>query len=124
MTPAVETMDEASAEDTDEMVSTHSEAAAVTDTAQLAAASTAGDLEVLSAAEPESASEGPAHEEKPCHSCHSTPSAAEEVVPATALEEELVSEGAADITHVTMEVVSVVGGQSSTEAMVVVTAQS
>nr|XP_019939368.1 PREDICTED: skin secretory protein xP2-like [Paralichthys olivaceus] len=111
ITPAAETTDEASAEDGDEMVSTHSEAVAVVDTAQLAAASTTADLEVLSAAEPESASEAPVHEEAHCHSCHSAPSAGEEVMPLAALEEELVSEGAVDITHVAMEVVSDVEGQ-------------
>lgn len=75
------------------------EAAAVVDTVQLAAASTGSDLEVLSAAEPESTPEAPVHEAK---SCHSAPSAAEEVAPPVALGGQLVSEGAMDI----MEAVS------------------
>ncbi|GLD61050.1 brain acid soluble protein 1-like protein [Lates japonicus] len=117
ITPAAETSveegaSEASAEDAAEVVPTHSEAAAVVYTTQLAAASTATDLEVLSTAEPESTSEAPVHEAKHCHSCHSVPSAREEVVPPAALGGELVSEGAVDITHEAKEEVSLVEGQS------------
>lgn len=88
VTPSAEpSVDEASAEasgeDTVEAASTHSEGVAVVDTSQLAAASIDSELEVLSAAEPES--EAPVHEAKHCHSCHSAPPAAEEVVPPTAV---------------------------------------
>ncbi|XP_022611476.1 uncharacterized protein LOC111229426 isoform X2 [Seriola dumerili] len=122
MTPAADTSveegaDEASAEETAEVGS------AFVDTAQLAAASTGSDLEVLSAAEPEPSSEAPVHEAKHCHSCHSAPSAGEEEVPPAALGEELVSEGEVDLTHEAKEVVSLVEGQT-TETMMVVTAQS
>ncbi|XP_041789499.1 fibrous sheath CABYR-binding protein isoform X4 [Chelmon rostratus] len=72
------------------------EAAAVVDTIQLAAAS-GSELEV--------------HEAKHCHSCHSAPSAAEEVAPPVALGGQLASEEALDITHEAKEAVSLVEGQ-------------
>lgn len=68
------------------------EAAAVVDTVQLAAASSGSDLEVLSAAEPESTSDAQVHK-----SCHSSSSAAEEVAPPVALGGQMASEGA-DVT--------------------------
>ncbi|AWP06328.1 AIF-MLS domain containing protein isoform 2 [Scophthalmus maximus] len=125
MTPAAETPveegeDEASAEDAAKAVSTHSDAEAVLDTAQLATASTGADLEVLSAAEPESSSETPAHDTR---HCHSAPSAGEDVAPPPALGEELVSEGKVYVSHEANEAVSLVLEQT-TETMVVVTAQS
>ncbi|KAG7214494.1 hypothetical protein INR49_023006 [Caranx melampygus] len=110
--------DETSAEEAAELVSTHSEDAAVVDTSQLAAASTGSELEVLTAAEPEATSEAPAHEAKHCHSCHSASSAGEDVMPPAALEEESVCEGVQDLTHEAREAVSLVEGQT-TETMVV-----
>lgn len=97
---------EASGEETVEAASTQSDSAAVLDTTQLAAASTVSELEVLSAAEPES--EAAVHEAKHCHSCHSAPSAVEEVAPPTDVGGELVSEGAVDTTHEVKEVASMV----------------
>ncbi|KAL7403670.1 hypothetical protein ABVT39_003505 [Epinephelus coioides] len=86
--------------------------AAIVDSTQLAAASSGSDLEVLSAAEPESTSEAPVHEVKQCHSCHSAPLAAEDVAPPAALGGQLASEEAVDITYEVKEAVSLVEGQS------------
>lgn len=100
VTAAETSVDEAAAEvPAEEPV----EAAAVVDTVQLAAASAGSDLEVLSAAEPGSTPEAPVHEAK---SCHSAPSAAEEVAPPVAFGGQLVSGGAMDITEETKEAVS------------------
>lgn len=95
ITAAETPVDEAAAEASPEE---SFEAAAAVDMVQLAAASSGSDLEVLSAAEPESTSEAPVHE-----ACHSSPSAAEEVAPPVALGGQLASEGA-DITLETKEV--------------------
>ncbi|KAM7393667.1 hypothetical protein PAMP_020522 [Pampus punctatissimus] len=116
-TLVVETsVEEVEAEETLEAVSTYTERAAVVGATQLAAASAGSDLEVLSAAEPESTSEAPVQEAKHCHSCHSAPSTGEEVAPPAAvggqLEVQLVSEGVVDITHEAKEEVSLVEGQS------------
>ncbi|KAF3687205.1 hypothetical protein EXN66_Car002877 [Channa argus] len=110
-TSAEEVAAEASAEDTVEAASTQREAVAVVNTTQLAAASTVSNLEVLSAADPES--EAAVHEPKHCHSCHSAPAAAaKEVVPhAAAAEGEMVSEGAVDIILGPKEVALLVEGQ-------------
>lgn len=99
MTPAADTSveeetAEASGEETAEAASTHSEGAAVVDTAQLAAASTVSKPDVLSAAQPQS--EARAHEAKHCHSCNSA-APPEEVAPPALVEGELVSDGAVDI---------------------------
>nr|XP_033479657.1 dextranase-like [Epinephelus lanceolatus] len=127
-TPAAETSVEeatveASAEETVEAEATHSAAATIVDSTQLAAASSGSDLEVLSAAEPESTSEAPVHEVKQCHSCHSAPLAAEDVAPPAALGGQLASEEAVDITYEVKEAVSLVEGQT-TETMVAMTTQS
>lgn len=74
-------------------------AEAAVSTTQLAAASVGADLEVLSVAETEPTSGSPVHEEKPCHSCHSAPSAGEEVAPPAAVGEELIADGAVDTSQ-------------------------
>ncbi|KAK2815648.1 hypothetical protein Q5P01_026115 [Channa striata] len=114
MTPAAQTSaDEVAAEESaEEMVeaaSTRREAAAVVNTTQLAAASTVSNLEVLSAAEAQS--DAPLHKAKHCHSCHSAPPAAEEVVPPAAPVGEMCSEGAEDMKLEAKEVALLVEGQ-------------
>lgn len=74
-------------------------AEAAVSTTQLAAASAGADLKVLSVAEAEPTSGAPVHEEKPCHSCHSAPSAGEEVAPPAAVGEELITDGAVDTSQ-------------------------
>lgn len=74
-------------------------AEAAVSTTQLAAASAGADLKVLSVVEAEPTSGAPVHEEKPCHSCHSAPSAGEEVAPPAAVGEELITDGAVDTSQ-------------------------
>ncbi|XP_029019423.1 fibrous sheath CABYR-binding protein isoform X2 [Betta splendens] len=85
---------------------------------QLAAASTASEPHVLSAAEPES--DAPGHRAEHCHSCHSAPSA-EEAAPPTDAGQEPISEGGVDTTHEVKEVASPV---TKTSENMMVTSES
>lgn len=94
------------------LAATHSEAAAVVDASQLAAASSGSDLEVLSAAGPGATSEAPGQESKRCHSCHSAPSIAVEVAPPAALGVQPSGEEDVDVAEEVKEAESLVEGQS------------
>nr|XP_040042390.1 fibrous sheath CABYR-binding protein-like isoform X2 [Gasterosteus aculeatus aculeatus] len=93
------------------LAATHSEAAAVVDASQLAAASSGSDLEVLSAAGPGATSEAPGQESKRCHSCHSAPSIAVEVAPPAALGVQPSGEEDVDVAEEVKEAESLVEGQ-------------
>ncbi|XP_040042389.2 uncharacterized protein mgarpb isoform X1 [Gasterosteus aculeatus] len=93
------------------LAATHSEAAAVVDASQLAAASSGSDLEVLSAAGPGATSEAPGQESKRCHSCHFAPSIAVEVAPPAALGVQPSGEEDVDVAEEVKEAESLVEGQ-------------